>query len=226
MLRGARAEFLPKLFLSATGHTTLDGLNITAIPFAGQQSAGDRQVITGNRVSASRSFARHRVPVYDGGCAQAVLEQARAQKRRKPARHSLTPGKKPSDRLSSPRTGSNSLSAYRAATSPHRGRRDDIRGFLTGVPATVLDRLLMLRSPRVSSCRQRSASTDAYSATLSAAATLSVGSRCARLGATMSRARTRPNSTHGPFLVSPEASRRVLLRSCRSHPGSDAHSGA
>src|SRR5208283_2277289 len=38
-VRAARAEFLPKLFLSATGSYNTGGLNLTAIPGAGQQPA-------------------------------------------------------------------------------------------------------------------------------------------------------------------------------------------
>ena len=74
-VRAARAEFLPKLFLSATGAYNSGHLNLTAIPSIGQQSPGAVN-LTGNQFG-STVFLGISVPVYDGGLRSAELERAR-----------------------------------------------------------------------------------------------------------------------------------------------------
>ena len=76
-VRAARAEFLPKVFLSATGAYNSGHLNLTAIPSAGQGTPGAVN-LTGNQFD-STVFLGITVPIYDGGLRQAALSQARAR---------------------------------------------------------------------------------------------------------------------------------------------------
>jgi outer membrane protein TolC len=74
-VQAAQAEFLPKIFLSATGNHNSGGLDVTSIPGVGQQAA------TGN-ISGSHLggiiMAGIAVPIYDGGIRDAALAQTEA----------------------------------------------------------------------------------------------------------------------------------------------------
>ena len=75
-MRAARAEFLPKFFLSATGAYNDGHLNVTAIPSI------DQSLPTVNLTQDGRStilFAGFTVPVFDGGTRAAALRQAQAR---------------------------------------------------------------------------------------------------------------------------------------------------
>src|SRR5262249_27848162 len=76
-VRAARAEFLPKVFLSATGAYNDGRLGVTTMPEADQHPPPTAN-LTGNRLGVT-VFAGITVPIYDGGFRTAVLEQARAK---------------------------------------------------------------------------------------------------------------------------------------------------
>jgi outer membrane protein len=75
-VRAARAEFLPKFFLSATGAYNNGGLDVTAIPSIGQQPGTVN--LSGHGLSGIL-FAGMVVPLYDGGTRAALLKQAQAK---------------------------------------------------------------------------------------------------------------------------------------------------
>jgi outer membrane protein TolC len=170
-VRAARAEFLPKLFLSATEAYNTGRLNITAIPSLGQQSPGTVN-LTGNRFGVT-VFAGIAVPVYDGGLRAAVLEQARAKADK--ASLALTHTREEAVRqiVVAENGLRTSLSAYNAATSLTAAAETTFEATLTAyrngvgsiTDATVAESQLL---------QAKNASTDAYSATLSAAATLAL----------------------------------------------------
>lgn len=170
-VRAARAEFLPKVFLSATGAYNNSHLNVTAIPSIGQQSLPTDN-LTGNRLGAT-IFAGITVPVYDGGFRAAVLEQARA--RADKARIALTHTREEAVRqiVVAENGLRTSLSARSAST------------VLTAAAETTFEAALTAYRNGVGSITEvtvaesqllwaKNASTDAYSAALSAAATMAL----------------------------------------------------
>jgi len=74
-LRAAQAEFMPKLFLSATGSYVSGGLDVTALPGVGQESPTVN--LSGNHLGATVLLGVT-VPIYDGGTRRALEGQARA----------------------------------------------------------------------------------------------------------------------------------------------------
>lgn len=74
-VRAAQAEFLPKIFLSATGAYNSGGLNVTSLPAVGQQAATGN--LSGNHLSGT-ILAGLTFPLYDGGTRAAALKQAEA----------------------------------------------------------------------------------------------------------------------------------------------------
>jgi outer membrane protein TolC len=74
-VRAAEAEFMPKLFVSATGAYNSGSLDVTALPGIGQQSSTVN--INGSRLGGS-ILAGVTVSLFDGGTRSATLAQARA----------------------------------------------------------------------------------------------------------------------------------------------------
>lgn len=74
-VRAAQAEFLPKVFLSATGFYNSGGVDVTSIPGTGQQAATGN--ISGNSLGGI-IMAGIAVPIFDGGIRAAALEQSKA----------------------------------------------------------------------------------------------------------------------------------------------------
>jgi outer membrane protein len=72
-VQAARAEFLPKFFLSATGSYSSAGLDVTALPAVGQQQGTVN--LSGNHLGGT-ILAGITVPLYDGGTRAALLDQA------------------------------------------------------------------------------------------------------------------------------------------------------
>ena len=166
----AVAEFLPKVFLAGTTTYNAANLSITSIPGLGQQSGTAN--INPSRFSSS-VLVGATVPIYDGGTRAALLEQARNNadsaaalltRRRNDAVRQLVVAD------NALRT---SLSAYSASNA------------LAAAAQTTFDSTLASYRNRVGSItdvniaqsqllQARNASTDAYSAALSAAATLAL----------------------------------------------------
>jgi outer membrane protein len=167
-IRAAEANFLPKVFVTGTGSYSTGNLNVTAIPSIGDQSATFN--LSGNRFGAT-VLAGAAVPLYDGGARAAILKQAQA----KADNASLTLTKTRQDAVRQIVLAENalrtSLSAYRAATSLTSAAQTTFDSALTAfrsgagsITDVTLAETQLLQS--------KSASTDAYSTALSAAASL------------------------------------------------------
>jgi len=169
-VRAARAEFLPKFFLSATGSYNSGHLDVTAIPSIGQ-SPGTVN-LTGNRFGGT-VFAGITVPVYDGGLRAAVLEQARAKADSASIALTHTRDEAVRQIVVAQNALRTVLSAYSASTALTAAAETTFEAafaaYRNGVgsitDATVAETQLL---------QARNGSTDAYSAALSAAATLAL----------------------------------------------------
>lgn len=74
-LKAAKAEFLPKIFLSATASYASSNFDVTALPGIDQQSP---TINVGNNHWGGTLLLGVTVPLYDGGLRQALEGQARA----------------------------------------------------------------------------------------------------------------------------------------------------
>jgi outer membrane protein len=169
-VRAARAEFLPKFFLSATGAYNNGGLDVTAIPSIGQQSGTVN--LSGHRLSGVL-FAGMAVPLYDGGTRAALLKQAQAKADNAHLVLTRTRDEAVRQIVQAENALQTSLSAYSASTS------------LASAAQTTFDAALAAYRSGVGSItdvslaesqllQAKNASTDAYSTALSAAATLAL----------------------------------------------------
>lgn len=75
-IRVARAEFMPKVFLSAVGSYGRGDLSVNTLPSAGPQAPAVNT--SGHRFNSS-VFLGVSVPLYDGGTRSAMLARARAE---------------------------------------------------------------------------------------------------------------------------------------------------
>ena len=170
-VRARRAEFLPKLFLSATAAYNSDHLNVTAFPSLGPQSPGTLN-LTGNQFSAT-VFAGITVPLYDGGLRAAVLGQARAMADNASLALTHTREEAVREIVLAQNGLRSSLAAYSASTSLMEAAETTFEAALAAyrngvgsiTDATLAETQLL---------QARNASTDAHSAALSAAATLAL----------------------------------------------------
>ena len=170
-VRAKQAEFLPKVFLSATSAYNTGHLNVTSIPSIGQETAGTGN-LTVNQFGAT-VFLGITLPVYDGGLRAAVLEQARA--RADNASLALTHTRQEAVRqiVLAENGLRTSLAAYSASTSLTTAAETTFEAALAAyrngvgsiTEATVAENQLL---------QAKNASTDAYSASLSGAATLAL----------------------------------------------------
>ena len=76
-VRAARAEFMPKVFLSATGAYNSGRVDLTALPGLGQE--GPTVNILNDSRFGGTVLAGVTVPLYDGGTRAAALAQAKAE---------------------------------------------------------------------------------------------------------------------------------------------------
>jgi outer membrane protein len=168
---------MPKVFMSATGTYSSGNLNVTSLPSGGQQPPTVN--VNGNHVGAG-IFAGVTVPLYDGGTRDAQLARARAESDSANAR--LTQVRDDAVRQivlvdNALHTG---LSAYAASQSLETAAQttfasalDAYRNGVGSVTDVALAETQLLQA--------KNSSTDAYSAVLSAAATLALST--GKLGA-------------------------------------------
>jgi outer membrane protein len=169
-VRATRAEFMPKIFLSANGSYNSGRVAVTALPSAG----GDAPTvnINGNRFGGA-IFVGVTVPLYDGGVRSARLAQARAEADNADDR--LTRVREDAVRqiVSADNALSTSLSAYAASQSLVTAAQTTfdaaLAAYRNGV-GSITD-LTLAESQLL---QAQNASTDAYSTALSAAATLAL----------------------------------------------------
>jgi outer membrane protein len=169
-VRAAKAEFMPKFFLSGNGAYNSGTLDVTALPSAGQQSPTVN--INGNRFSGS-IFAGVTIPIFDGGDRAATLGQARAEADRADARMMQVRDDAVRQIVLADNALRSSLSAYDASQSLASATQTTFDAALAAYRSGVgsITDLTLADSQLL---QAQNASTDAYSTALSAAATLAL----------------------------------------------------
>lgn len=169
-LRAARAEFLPKVFVAATGSYTMGNLSLSGLPSIEQQPATLN--LSQHNLGATVLMGIT-VPVYDAGVRDAMWEQAKANVDKSNAALEETRNEAMRDVVAAGNAAKTSLSAYDAAhalmsaaqttfDAALQSYRHDV-GTITAV-TTAETQLLLAEN----------AATDAYSNALSSAATLAL----------------------------------------------------
>jgi outer membrane protein len=169
-VQAARAEFMPKFFLSANGTYTSGNLDVTSLPSGGQQPPTVN--ISGSRFGGS-IFAGVAIPLYDGGMRDAQLARARAEADSADAR--LTQVREDAVRQivladNALHTG---LSSYAASQTLENAAQTNFDSALAAYRNGV-GSITELTLAATQLLQAKNASTDAYSTALSAAATLAL----------------------------------------------------
>jgi outer membrane protein TolC len=178
-LRAAQAEFFPKVFASANGTQSQGDLNITAVPGLDQQAPIVNLPANSLGISQTQygatALVGATVPLYDGGVRAARLEQAGDNVDKATTNLAQIRNEAVRQIVMSRNTLTTNISAYDAATALASAAQVSFNGALAayrnGVgsisDATTAERQLLAA---------KNAATDAYSAALSAAATLALAS--------------------------------------------------
>jgi outer membrane protein len=169
-VRAAQAEFMPKLFLSATGTYGSGNLNVTSLPSGGQQPPTVN--INGSHLGGS-IFAGVTIPLYDGGTREAQLARARAEADSADARLTKIQEEAVRQIVLADNALRTSLSTHSASqtlqTAAQTTFDSALAAYRNGV-GSITD--LTLAETQL--LQAKNASTDAYSTALSAAATLAL----------------------------------------------------
>jgi outer membrane protein len=169
-VRATRAEFMPKIFLSANGSYTSGRVNVTALPSPGTGSPTVN--INGNRFSDA-IFLGVALPLYDGGVRAARLAQARDEADNADARLTRVREEAVRQIVFADNALNTSLSAYAASQSLAAAAQTTFDAALSAYRSgfgSITD-LTLAESQLL---QAKNASSDAYSAALSAAATLAL----------------------------------------------------
>jgi outer membrane protein TolC len=169
-VRRARAEFLPKFFLSANGNYNSGKLDVTALPSAGQQSPTIN--ISGNHLGGS-IFAGVTVPLYDGGTRAATLAQAHAEQDRASAHMIVVRNDAVRQIVVSDNTLRTSLAAFDASQHLVVATQTTFNAALAAYRSGV-GSITELTLAETQLLQAKNAATDAYSSALSAAAALAL----------------------------------------------------
>jgi outer membrane protein len=167
-IQAAKAEFMPKVFVSASGGYTTDNLQAPVLPGFGREGA--LLNLSGNRLSGTVLLGVT-VPLYDGGLRAANLKRARIDADRADEQLAQVRNEAAREVVSAGTSVKTSLAAYHAAAA------------LVAASQTSFDSALAAYNHGVGSITDvtlaesklleaRNVSTDAYSAALSAAAGL------------------------------------------------------
>jgi outer membrane protein TolC len=169
-LRAARAEFMPKFFLSATGSYASNTSDVPTLPGVGQ--APPTLNLSGNRFGTTVLLGVT-VPIYDGGLRRAREGQARADVARTDATLEQVRDEATREIVSAANRVRTSLASLDAANSLASAAQITfdaaLDAYRNGVGSTT-------DATRAESAllEAQNASTDAYSASLSSAATLAL----------------------------------------------------
>jgi outer membrane protein len=169
-LRAARAQFMPKFFLSGTGSYTSNTLSVLTLPGVGQSPPTTN--IQETRFGATVLLGVT-VPIYDGGLRRAREGQARADAARTDAMLEQIRDEATREIVGSANRVRTSLSALGAADALASASQitfdaalEAYRNGVGSITDTTRSETALLEA--------QNASTDAYSATLSSAATLAL----------------------------------------------------
>jgi outer membrane protein TolC len=173
-LRAAKAEFMPKLFLSATGSYSSNTLDVSTLPGLGQ---GPSLLPPTLNIPTTHYGATVllgvTVPIYDGGLRRALEGQARAEEAKTDARLEQIRDEATREIVGAANRVRTSLSAVDAADALAAASQitfdaalDAYRHGVGSITDTVRAETALLEA--------QNASADAYSAALSSAATLAL----------------------------------------------------
>ena len=173
-LRAARAEFMPKVFLSATGSHSSNTLAVSTLPGLGQ---GASQVpptlnIPGTHFGATVLLGLT-VPIYDGGLRRALEGQARADEAKTSARLDQIRDEATREIVAAANQVRTSLSAFDAAHTLASSAQITFDAALDAYRNGVGSITDATRA-ETGLLEAENASTDTYSAALSSAATLAL----------------------------------------------------
>jgi outer membrane protein len=167
-VRAAEAQFMPKVFLSASGGYTTDDLNVPALPGFGGE--GSFLNLSGNRFSGT-VLVGITVPLYDGGVRSANLERARIDADQADERLTQVRDEAAREVVSAATSVKSSVAAYRAAAAlvvASQTSFDSALGAYKHGVGSITD----VTIAETKLLDARNVATDAYSAALSAAAGL------------------------------------------------------
>jgi outer membrane protein TolC len=169
-VRAARAEFLPKFFLSATGSYNTGHLDVTSIPSVGEQSP---TLNLTNHGFGNTILAGVTVPIFDGGTRAARLKQAQAKADNAATELIRTQEEAVRQIVVAANTLRTSLSAYNASSELASAAQTTFDAALVAYRNGVgpITDVTLAESQLLQS---NTASSDAYSAALAAAATFAL----------------------------------------------------
>jgi outer membrane protein TolC len=169
-VRAAKAEFLPKFFVSVTGAYNSGHLDVTALPGVGQEAP----TVNVNDTHYSASvFAGVSVPLYDGGIRSANLARARAEVDSAGARLTRVRDEAVRDIVLSDNALQTSLAAHDAAQSLQAAAQTTFDASLAAYRNGVgsISELLIAENQLL---QARNVASDSYSGALTAAANLAL----------------------------------------------------
>jgi len=169
-LDAARAEFLPKLFVAATGSHATGGLRFPALTLGGEQLPSTNLSATQSSVNVLLGVT---IPIYDGGIRDAQLEQARADSDRSMAQLEQAGDDATRQIVVAQNAVKTSLSAYTASHALENAAQTTFAAALASYRHGV-GSITDVNSAEIQLLIARDAATDAYSGALSAAATLAL----------------------------------------------------
>jgi outer membrane protein len=169
-VRAAQAEFMPKLFLSATGTYNSGNLNVTSLPSGGQQPPTVN--VNGSHLGGS-IFAGITIPLYDGGTRDAQLARAHAEADSADARLTQVREEAVRQIVFAENALQTSLAAYSASQTLKAAAQTTFDSALAAYRNSV-GSITDLTLAETQLLQAKNASTDAYSTALSAAAALAL----------------------------------------------------
>ena len=169
-LRAARAEFLPKLFVAATGSYTTGGLDVTGVPGAAQQQSTYNLSPRGLGATVLLGVT---IPLYDGGRRDAVLEQARANADKSAAAMTEIRNEAIREIVEAGNAAKTGIAAYDAAEALASATRTTFDAALQSYRHGV-GSITAVTNAETQMLLAENSATDAYNDALSAAATLAL----------------------------------------------------
>jgi outer membrane protein len=167
-VRAAKAEFMPKVFLSASGGYTTDNLDVPALPGFGGE--GTYLNLSGNRLGGT-ALLGITMPLFDGGVRAANLKQAHIDADRADEQLTQVRNEAAREVVSAATSVKTSVAAYHAATALITASQTSFDSAL-GAYGHGVGSITDVTIAESKLLDARNAATDAYSAALSAAAGL------------------------------------------------------
>ncbi len=169
-LHAAKAEFMPKLFLSATGSYGTGGLDVTALPGIGQEASTVN--LSGHHLGATILLGVT-VPLYDGGRRRAMEGQAHSDQAKSDAMLEQVRDEAMREIVAAGNGVKTSVAAFEASAALASATQITFDAALAAYRNGVGSTTDVTRA-ETQLLEAQNASTDAYSTALAAAATLAL----------------------------------------------------